>query len=908
MNIIFFIYNNIFVIFILLFSILYFFLIYLSCHFFFKGYEFDFLLNDYCQKNFNLMNDLEKLSCDNKYKKSKFIWLTIDGLPHDILNKLKNIDKYKFLNFFTVKTKQVFVTGPMYESKITGHYSNNLKYLTVKRDNILSQMNNFSTKIDFKGLDIPFGRFFKKRKVFDNIIFYKKYEPYSTQQFCDINVNVLDKEIDNYINNLSDQFGKLNNYLKDRNKIYKYLDNYFKNKIKSNFDECFKYYDFIKENKSFLFYSDNIDHENHRYFKYHINNLKNVYAMETFVVEFIKWIDDNPEFAFILTSDHGGEKNTYEDCFYNHGEIIENNYPFFLIYTKELKEKYDEWKEGIKITDLYNIAPTIAQIIKGINIPLESTGFPEFLGKDEILRIAAIKSKEFQLKNFINIYQKKYNEKIFNNLLDKLNNNKYNKLNNIKDFDEKISKEYINYLKDIQNDIIRLLKTEEEKNFFIYYQKILLYIIIIKLIIDCILLIKENLNKEIDRFEKYFKFLICFIICLIILFKFIYIDEDLYMINIIPKCMILIIIAIFSIIYFKYNNSLFKKQILMISLLFILPIFFIFAYHKKLLENLNNFIFNHLEYLSYFDLLITFSSFFLVKFILLKPAKNYYILKDMKYNLYTFLNILNYLFHILYFIFQIFRIDFNLKIENEKFFLSIKNIYHILIILLLILSFKSFYFETNNDKNIELKEKLIEKTKKGEKLLFLFKIIYYYYFLFVLNIYEKIYINFFLFLLLEFFTSNFKLYNKYYKIIIKFIIYVLINLAFVSSFNYRTILINSFKNYSEKNLFNFDLFKIFHYARYCLLNFVYIINLSKFSKKKFFSKSTVIIIKIFTIYIDSNFIFYILKINKIGVENIYSSDLFNWFLIDNFNFIIYNLFFIFFKLFQENIIEKEKNN
>ena len=216
---------------ILLFCILHLFFIFFTSHSLFKGYEFDFLLNDYCQKNFNIMNDLEKLACDNKYKKSKFIWLTIDGLPHNILKKLKNIEKYKFLNFFTFKTKQIFITGPMYESKITGHYSNNLEYLTIKRDNILSQMYNFSTKIDFKGLNIPFIKYFKNRKVFDKIINYNKLEPYSTQKFCDINVNVLDEKINEYINSQSDQFGKLKNYFEDRNKIYNYLDNYFKNKI-----------------------------------------------------------------------------------------------------------------------------------------------------------------------------------------------------------------------------------------------------------------------------------------------------------------------------------------------------------------------------------------------------------------------------------------------------------------------------------------------------------------------------------------------------------------------------------------------------------------------------------------------------------------------------------------------------
>ena len=117
------------------------------------------------------------------------------------------------------------------------------------------------------------------------------------------------------------------------------------------------------------------------------------------------------------------------------------------------------------------------------------------------------------------------------------------------------------------------------------------------------------------------------------------------------------------------------------------------------------------------------------------------------------------------------------------------------------------------------------------------------------------------------------------------------------------------KNKEQKIIFDSTIYTTFYYARYNLLSFVYIISLFKISKKnKYFSKSTKIIIKIFTIFIDSNFIFYILKINKIGIEHFYTSDLFNWFLIDGFNFIIFNLFFVFFRFFQDNVNEKKKNN
>ena len=145
------------------------------------------------------------------------------------------------------------------------------------------------------------------------------------------------------------------------NKIYKYFDDYFSDKKNADFDKCFKDLGFLQNNKSFLYYSGNIDHINHYFFKYHKYNIKNIYAAETFIKELFKWIDNNPDYALIISSDHGGIEVPLEEYFYIHGNYKESNSAIFLIYTKEFKDKYNEWKDNDnnKKINLNDISSTI---------------------------------------------------------------------------------------------------------------------------------------------------------------------------------------------------------------------------------------------------------------------------------------------------------------------------------------------------------------------------------------------------------------------------------------------------------------------------------------------------------------------------------------------------------------------
>ena len=81
------------------------------------------------------------------------------------------------------------------------------------------------------------------------------------------------------------------------------------------------------------------------------------------------WIDAQSDYALIVSSDHGGQPFNGQDNICNHGCDIEGNEAILMVYTREistLKVQMDKiW--------VYDVAPTVSQILSGVNIPLEAT-------------------------------------------------------------------------------------------------------------------------------------------------------------------------------------------------------------------------------------------------------------------------------------------------------------------------------------------------------------------------------------------------------------------------------------------------------------------------------------------------------------------------------------------------------
>ena len=111
---------------------------------------------------------------------------------------------------------------------------------------------------------------------------------------------------------------------------------------------------------------------------------------------------------------------------------------------------------------------------------MEAIEFPLIIGDDPIFRIAACKSKEFQLRSLMEKYINKYpkNKNIFDDIILKLNNSEYVKNTDEIKFNKEYQEKYYEFLKDIQNDIFNKLYYTHRKIILYIFVKILFFFIL----------------------------------------------------------------------------------------------------------------------------------------------------------------------------------------------------------------------------------------------------------------------------------------------------------------------------------------------------------------------------------------------------------------------------------------------
>ena len=83
---------------------------------------------------------------------------------------------------------------------------------------------------------------------------------------------------------------------------------------------------------------------NHLLSKGHIKTIGEEYNTESWIIKIMKWIDEHPDYALIVNSDHGGQKFYGEDDINNHGLDIDGNEAIIFIYTK---------KDYAKLVDIF---------------------------------------------------------------------------------------------------------------------------------------------------------------------------------------------------------------------------------------------------------------------------------------------------------------------------------------------------------------------------------------------------------------------------------------------------------------------------------------------------------------------------------------------------------------------------
>ena len=439
--------------------------------------------NDFCQtlNKSEKKGPLDYLACDNKFKKDKIILLLIDSLPFDELRILTDGEKSRITNFFRGKGVDYKQSGALFETILIGKFSRNYAATNMGYDSIARQFKNANMDVYYKLRTFPIGLLLDKNLCTKFEIHAGELNPLS--KFCENNVQIFEKYNDKIHQHFIDDY-TVSGFKEGLNEeiLYKKADEH----LKDEFDKMHKYYTQCFSNIGFnsqVFYTDCLDHFIHSSHKSYPLVIYKIFYIENVVKQIIKWInEEHGEYALALASDHGGQIYYGEDALCNHGCNHPGNEAAFFTYTKELGENYDKYKmnekrEDIPLVSLNDFPCIVAQTLKNVNLPLESTCTPRYIGNDPIIKFSSIKSKEAQLKKYIEKLCNKYpelSEDYHKKYDDKLNKHKFNEyfkdINSIIQAENKMFDEYREYLMDIQNDLLSdVIKSSHSNTFSIIF-------------------------------------------------------------------------------------------------------------------------------------------------------------------------------------------------------------------------------------------------------------------------------------------------------------------------------------------------------------------------------------------------------------------------------------------------------
>ena len=581
----------------------------------FNPFDLEGYSNDFCQSlNKTNYNTLDFLICDNKYKKSKIIYLLIDSLAYDQIYDFNNLSKYNLTNFFKAGGIDYKQTGSLFESIFTGKFSRNYMADRIKIDNLALQFKKAKMQMFYKvRSNFPLGSLIDKDYIDEFEIFTKNF-------ICKINFRPIARFKREYIDNLLRDEITLK-FRKGYNVSHLYefanqkLNEVFEN-MSISYNKC------LVENSfsSIVFFTETMDHLNHVYHKYYPLNRYLVYYIEKLVEQLIKWINEyHSEYALVLASDHGGQYYFGEDTLCNHGCNLPGNEGIFFVYTKELGKNYNKLKlindkEDIPIISINDYSCTIAQILKNVNLPLESTCTPRIVGNDKLLKFTSSKSKEIQLKKYIEYLYIKYpkiNNKFKETYYNQLEKNKYTSFFKNKDSIYKATdefyEEYMKYLINIQTDLNEdLKKYGQNTKYYLILFSILLFLIIkfYYTLKEFYLISKKKFDKLLENENKTQKKIIIknTLIYMYILLPILFIDVLMLLINInsltiseiinisVFVKLIFILLFLFIIYYLNRKNNKINKLLKIIILLFIIIVI--------------HYIMHKIQFFSYFDRIV----------------------------------------------------------------------------------------------------------------------------------------------------------------------------------------------------------------------------------------------------------------------------------------------------------------
>ena len=714
-----------------------------------KSINLDYETNDFCQTIINSSdNNLKHYICDNKFKKDKVIILFIDSLPFDTLHDFHNLSENKLTNFFRSEGIEYKQSGALFETILTGKFSRNyLASNEMKMDNLQRQFHNSNMNISYRIRNFPLYGLFNKTIIDKNKLEnYEDSESIPLSTVCNINTSLFSAFKEEISKNYIDKTGL---YFKEginKEYLYQKADEKLKKEfkiIRDSFNQCF----FSKDFNSYIFYTDAMDHINHISHRNHPLSIFGNYFIEKYVKELINWInEEHDEFALALVSDHGGQIYFGEDTLCNHGCNSLGNEGVFFVYTKELGENFEKYKMPLEkgeipIVSLNDFACTVTQALKNTNLPLESTCTPRLIGNDKLIFFSTVKSKEMQLKKYIEKLTKKYPElknQYEGKYFQKLNNNKYNSyfkdLDSIYHAEEKFYNDYMNYLIDIQNELLNdVVKSGQNNTYYLIFYLVLISFIILFLyfIRKLIVLTREKvfteMKKEGDNKNPFlpkivtYTYIIVFILLIEPLMCLFYNNST----NISYYIRLSIFFKFFSlfflvicVIYFKnIKNNNYKK--LIFNIIFII-LSNLISSQIELFTSLDKFV-NTQKKINFFKIYLSYPLLIIYGFCELYSNRNYYFCLFKKYKIRYIYILIPYLIILSYYILLF---DFDLKIMNQghspEVVSLLKRIYRMMFILLFLIK----PFIINDKKNKSNNDIVISSDIINLKLFFFIVIIF----------------------------------------------------------------------------------------------------------------------------------------------------------------------------------------
>jgi hypothetical protein len=299
----------------------------------------------------------------------------IDGLAISQVEYLKKKVANR-ANLFKVNSQDFYrQSGALHEMYLTGKFSNNFVGDPVLIDNLFLQMNQANHKLQFFGSPYP--------------IAYLGGGPKTSIYFNQSNIGIEEYPFEFICPNIKETLYngvhlKLpEETLYNRSLLFSFLDENIGG-LPSDLTSCFQEKGlYPPDDSSFnlIYYTAMIDNHNHAFSKENANTIKVTYGVEKFIEKVMSWIDENPDYAVFFSSDHGGQDFFGEDAYCNHGCLKEGNQGLFFAYVKEFNKGVSQLQQEI---DIFDIAPTVSQLIEGVNVPIFAKGTPVVLGKEGI--------------------------------------------------------------------------------------------------------------------------------------------------------------------------------------------------------------------------------------------------------------------------------------------------------------------------------------------------------------------------------------------------------------------------------------------------------------------------------------------------------------------------------------------